>query len=199
MAQWSARQIHDTVDAIMRQPAYGHGARQSLIGRLFRFLGERFNALFRAVEGSLNARIVVILAIAAIVFVIVARIVVDRRQAEARRQRGGARVRAGERRDFWQDASVAADQGRFAEACHALHAAVIDQLARDGLVKWHASKTNGDYARELRRRGAPAYADFRVFARDFDRVAFGTSEIGRDDYVRLRAEAERIVVRRAAA
>ena len=85
------------------------------------------------------------------------------------------------------------------EACHAVHAAVLDQLARDGIVKWHASKTSGDYARELRRRGWPMHAEFRAVARDFERVVFGARGVARDDYLRLRAASERLVARRAAA
>jgi hypothetical protein len=199
MAQWPARQIHDTVDAILRQPAYGHGARRSLLGRLLRFIGDRLDDLFLAVQGSLNARVVLVITVAAIALVVVARIVVDRRQAEARRSRGASRIRAGERVDLWQLAATAAETGRFDEACHAVHAAVLDQLARDGIVKWHASKTSGDYARELRRRGWPMHAEFRAFARDFERVVFGARGAARDDYLRLRAASERLVARRAAA
>lgn len=199
MPQWTARQIHDTVAAITRQSAYAHGSRQSLLGRFFRFLGDQLSRLLDAVEGSLNARIVVGLAVAAIVFVIVARIIVDRRLAEARQRTAGGRVRPGERPDFRRIAGDAAERGDFAEACHALHAAVLDEIARAGVVKWHASKTNGDYARELQRRKSPLHAAFRAFARDFERMAFGTRTITRDDYLRLRAAADAVDPRRIAA
>lgn len=199
MLQWSARQIHDTVAAIARQPAYGSASKRSLLGRALRFAFDRIADLFRGVEGSMNARLVIILAIAVVAFVVIARIVVDRRLAEVRAARPGARVRAGERADFWSAAAEAAEGGRYDEASHLLHAAVLDALTRSGAMKWHASKTNGDYARELRRRGSPLAAGFRAFVADFERVVFGTRVASRDDYVRLRAAAERLSERRAAA
>src|SRR4051812_47337029 len=104
MAQWSPRQVHDTVAAIARQPAYGHGARRSLLGRVLRYLLDRLGDLFDAVRGSANARLILVFAIAAIVLMIVARVVVDRQLAEARRGRSDVRVRSGERTNFWSAA-----------------------------------------------------------------------------------------------
>jgi hypothetical protein len=199
MAQWSPRQVHDTVAAIAEQPAYGHGARRSLLGRVFRYLIDRLADLFDAVRGSANARLILVLAIGAVVLMIVARIVVDRQFAEARHGRSDVRVRAGERTNFWSAAEESAQRGAFAEACHLVLAGVLDGLVRSGAVKWHASKTNGDYARELRRRNSPHYASFRAFAIDADRVLYGFHAPTNDDYVRLRDAGRRISTQRAAA
>lgn len=199
MLQWSARQIHDTVAAIARQPVYGGASKRSLLGRALRFVFDRIADLFRGVEGSINARIVIFLALGLIAFIVIGRIVMDRRLAEVRAARSGARARGGARVDFRAAAVDAAERGRYDEAAHLLHAAVIDALTRGGAVKWHPSRTNGDYARDLRRRGSPLAAAFRAFVSDFERVVFGMRGVTREDYLRLRRAAEQIAEPRAAA
>jgi hypothetical protein len=79
--------------------------------------------------------------------------------------------------------------------------AVLDVLIGANMVRYHRSKTAGDYARDLRRAGSPVAADFRSFGRGFDHLAFGQVGHARDEYERLATLAERIVmtVRRAAA
>ncbi|HTE47414.1 MAG TPA: DUF4129 domain-containing protein [Gemmatimonadaceae bacterium] len=189
---WTPAQIHDTIAKIAAQPRYSSGVGQSLLGRLLRYLWNRFNAFLSYIEGSVDARIVVIAAVVIVVALIVARVVVARRLAEDRRRRGlGIRATTGQRLDYWTVAAAEAANGQYANACHALYSAVLDTLVRDGVVKFHASKTSGDYARDLRRAGAPAFADFRAFARHFDRVIFGETHVGNAEYERLRESAER--------
>jgi hypothetical protein len=192
MAQWTTAQVHDTVAAIVAQPAY-RAERQSLVMRLLHLILEKFNALFDAVRGSLNAKVVIGVAVLAIVLIIGARVAIDRRAA-ARRARGPSRLRTGEvRRNPWIEARTFADAGNFTEASHALYIAVLDALTAAGAVRYHRSKTAGDYARELRRAGSPIAADFRTFGRSFDRLVFGQSPIAREDYDRLTTLAEQIV------
>ena len=81
-----------------------------------------------------------------------------------------------------REARTFADAGNFTEASHALYGAVVEALTVAGVVRYHRSKTAGDYARELRRAGSPIAADFRSFGRSFDRLAFGQSPVSRDDY-----------------
>jgi hypothetical protein len=192
MQQWTPAQVHDTVAAIVSQADFG-GGRQSLLGRFIRFLAERLSEFFGLMRGSLDARLVVIAAVLLIVLIIVARIVVDH-QLEARRRRGfdihGTR---GERRDFWGIARELAAAERFIDASHALYAAVLESLSSAGAVKYHASKTTGDYWRELRRGGSPVATEFRSFGRDFDRAVYGRSAVTRDEYQRLLDAAERVV------
>jgi hypothetical protein len=76
---------------------------------------------------------------------------------------------------------------------------VLDALTRMGAVRYHASKTSGDYARDLRQRQSPVAGDFWSFARQFDRSVFGWTAPTHEDYVRLARAAEGIVPRRAAA
>jgi hypothetical protein len=196
---WTELQIHDTVAAIARQPEYGGAARQSLIGRFFRYVIGRIGDLFDWMRGSLDARIVVIAAVVLVALVVIGRIVVERQLSDRRRSSRGAGVARGQRQDFWRLADELASERRFAEASHALYAAVLNALASEGLVKYHASKTNGDYARELRRAGSPRAAAFRAFALAFDRAAYGTVEVTASVYEQLRRDAQLALEARAAA
>lgn len=197
---WTARQIHDTVARIAAEPAYGSSPRQSLLGRFLRYLWARFEAFLSFFEGSVNARVALIAAVLLVAAMIAARVIVARRLAEDRRRRGlGVRANRGERADYWIIARDEAAHGRYADACHAVYAAVLDTFAREGIVTFHPSKTSGDYSRELRRAGVPVVSDFRSFTRQFDRVIFGEISVSADDYTRLRALAERAARIRAAA
>lgn len=200
IAQWTPAQVHDTVAAIVAQPGY-RAERRSLLTRLLKLIAEQIERLLDAVRGSLNAKVVIAVAVVAIVVVIAARIALDRRAA-ARRARIAGRSRTGAgRRDAWAEARASAAAGNYAEASHALYTAVLEVLTNAGVVRYHRSKTAGDYARELLRGNSPIAADFRAFGRGFDHLAFGTAGASRDDYDRLASLAERIVaaVHRAAA
>lgn len=194
IGRWSASEIHDTVAAIARQPVYATSIRESILGRFFRFLLERIADFFRLFDGTRNSSIWILSVLAVVIAVIVARIVVTRRAADLQRRIGGgiggARIIV---RDYWGDARAAAMAGDYTAATHALYAAVVDALARGGLVSYHPSKTSGDYARELLRRSSGARQTFRAFARDADRVIFGTRAATSADYERLLAAAERAV------
>jgi hypothetical protein len=199
--RWSASAIHDTVAAIARQPAYSTSVRESLLGRFFRFLFEQLGDLLRLLHGSPGARYVVIVAVALIVLVIVSRLVVWQ-QIDARvRARATQTADGRTRQDFWTEARRLASGGDHDAACHALYAAVLDQLARAGAVRVHPSKTSGDYARELARRGVPVAPAFQAFARQFERIVFGVSAdaISADDFERLATAAERVSATRQAA
>ena len=200
MVQWTPAQVHDTVAAIASQAAYG-GQRRSLVGRFLRFVFARIGDLLDFVRGSLDARVVIAVAVAAIVLIIAARVAIDRRAAERRRARAGRGRGVDGRRNPWTESREHASAGRFDAACHALYLAVLDELTASGLVKFHRSKTAGDYGRDLRRAGAPIASEFRAFVRDFERTVFGQGVVAREDYDRLAALAERIVaaIRRPAA
>jgi hypothetical protein len=192
IAQWTPGQVHDTVAAIVAQPAY-RAERRSLFMRLLRLIFDKIEQLLHAVRGSLDARVVIAVTVIAIVLVIAARVAIDRRAA-ARRARNPSRLSGSSRqRDAWTEARRFAESGNFTEASHALYVAVLESLTGAGVVRYHRSKTAGDYARDLRRAGSPIAADFRAFGRSFDRLAFGQTPISREDYERLAALADRIV------
>jgi hypothetical protein len=198
VGRWTKREIHDTVAAIAQQRIYAP-ARQSLVGRLMRYLFERIAEALDLIRGSPDARVLVITALVAIAVVIVARVVVGRRADAARNaRRGVARIGAGGP-EAWSLARELAAAGDYTGACHALYAAVLDALAREGALKRHSSKTSGDYVRELRQRGSPRDREFREFAGDFDRVIYGLGVAEAEDYSRLTSAAERTVRATAAA
>lgn len=196
---WTARAIHDTVAAIARQPAYSTSLRETLLGRFFRFLVHRFRDLRDFLRGVPGARPIVIVAVALIVIVIVARIVVARRVEDGRIRAGArGRGRAGQT-DFWMSARELAQAGDHEAACHALYVAVLGELTRVGAIRLHPSKTSGDYARELARRGAPSAPAFRSFARQFEHLVFGGRSVSASDFDRLASAAELATPRPAAA
>jgi hypothetical protein len=200
IGEWTTRAIHDTVDAIARQPEYAVPLRRSLLGRAFTWLLERFVELIELFRGSRDLRIAAIVGAALILVAIIGRIVVARQIDFVRRRAGfGADFGTGERRDDWSLARELAASGDHVGASHALYAAVIDGLTRNGGVTFHSSKTSGDYARELSRRGAGNASDFRSFARYFDRVVYGGATVAADDYARLAEMAQRVVLLRTAA
>jgi hypothetical protein len=200
IGRWSASEIHDTVSAIARQPMYATSIRESVLGRFFRFVIGRIARFLAIFDGAGDPSLLIIVTLSVVVLVIASRIIVTRRAADIQRRLGG-RVQFGRiaARDHWGDARAAALAGDYLAATHALYAAVIDSLARAGVVAFHPSKTSGDYAREMIRRGDAPRQEFRTFARDADRVIFGTRQPTAADYDRLLAAAERAVRPPAAA
>lgn len=197
--RWTAKQIHDTVEAIARQAAYATPIRQSILGRLLETILRWFRDLFLEIKGWPGARYMLITAAVALILIVAARIIIGQRM-EARRRAGvGLRAIGGERRDYWALGAELDAAGNHVAACHAIYVGVLDALTRAGMVKFHASKTGGDYARDLRKRGAPAAGEFTSFAKEFDRSVYGWTAPGHDDFVRLARAGESIVARRAAA
>lgn len=197
--QWSARQIHDTVAAIARQRAYTTPLRQSILGRVLLTILRWIRDLLSAVRSWPDARYLVIAGVLVLIVIVAGRIVVEQRLAAHRRAVSGLRALGGERRDYWRIAAERDAAGDHAGACHAVYVAVLDALARTGAIKFHASKTAGDYARDLRRRGAPASREFAVFARAFERAVFGWTPPTHDDYTALVRAGEAAAQQRAAA
>jgi len=196
---WTAKQIHDTVAAIVRQPAYSVPVRQSILGRILLTVFRWIRDLLEQVKAWPDARYLFIAAVVIILLAIAGRIVIAQ-QVEARRRVGvGLRAIGGERRDYWAMAAEMDAAGDYVAACHAVYIGVLDALTRMGAVRYHASKTSGDYARDLRQRQSPVAGDFSAFARQFDRSVFGWTAPTHEDYVRLARAAEAIVPRRAAA
>ena len=196
---WTTRQIHDTVAAIARQSAYAIPVRQSLFGRALRWLINRIADILDALGGSRDARVVVIAAVAVVVLTVIARFAVVRR-AEFRRRTGvSLRAIGSARRDYWAVADELAAANNFVGACHAVYLAVLDTLARSGALTLHASKTPGDYTRELRQRQPGVAAEFRAFARQFESAVYGPTEPVAANYEALRQRAGRLTAQRAAA
>lgn len=170
---WTARQIHDTVAAIVRQPAYTVPVRQTLLGRVLKFIGDEFRDLIQLLGGWQNARLVVVIAVALLVLAIAGRIVVGQRLELRRRTAGSLQIVGSTRRDYWVLAAEMEERGDFIAASHALYLAVLEALARSGGVTFHASKTVGDYVRDLKQRRSESLEAFRQFGIRFERDVFG--------------------------
>lgn len=158
--------------------------------------------LFALVRGSGTAGAATFWTVVAVGVALLAAVIARqalRREGGPRRRRTGAGVAAG---DAWTEAETAATEGRYDVAAQRLYAAVVGALARAGLVRAHASKTAGDYLRELRRGGPGAEREeavraFAPFARGYQAVAYGPRAVDRERYEALRASARRLVGRAA--
>jgi len=192
MAQWTPAQVHDTVAAIVAQPHFATQQRESLFIRFLQFVISEINELLRLARGSIDARIIVVAAVAVIALIVVSRIVADRRLALRRRLLSTSVGAHASRRDAWATAREMAAQGQLVDASHVLYSALLETLSRSGAIRFHASKTAGDYVRELRRAGASTASDFRDFAREFDRAVYGRGAVTRAEFDALVTAAEQI-------
>lgn len=192
MQQWTPSQVHDTVAAIVAQPDFATRQRQSLFVRFLQFIFSEIKALLGLARGSIDARIIVVAAVVVIAVIVISRIVADRRLALRHRLSSAAVGAHASRRDAWAIAREMAAQGRLVDASHVLYSALLETLSRSGTIRFHPSKTAGDYARELRRVGAPAASDFRDFARELDRAVYGRGTVTRAEFDVLLQAAEQI-------
>lgn len=195
-AGWPRAAIHDTVAAIVRQPSYRRGLGTTLLDRPLGWIGDWYSRLVAALGTVPHGRVVATIAAATVALLVIARI------AYAARLRGtsttsiaNGRSRRGTAADPWREAEQLAAAGQFTEAAHALYRGTVTILASQGLVRRHEAKTSGDYARELRRRGAPAYTAFRAFGLRYDRIIYGTGTCDAAGYDALLAEARAVLER----
>lgn len=192
---WPVPAVHDTVAAIARQAAYERTIGQSALQRIWNAIGRALNALFQFFRGSETGRHVtlalVVLIVAAIAIHFILATLAARNDVVAA-DANPARVRAA---DAWRDAERLAAAGQFTDASHALLAALLSAFAQRGEVRLHASKTAGDYARELARRGSPARSAFQQFRRRYDAVIFGVGTCTADEYAALLRDAAPILSR----
>ncbi|MBC7673534.1 MAG: DUF4129 domain-containing protein, partial [Polaromonas sp.] len=93
----------------------------------------------------------------------------DDRAGGAPRRRGGVATAE----DAWLAADVLTREGRYEDAAHALYRGVMQSIGQRERLRLDPAKTSGDYARELRRRGAPSLASYRAFIARFDVVVYG--------------------------
>ena len=194
-AIWTRAAIHDTVAAIVKQPAYRRSLGTTLLDRVLGWIADAYSRLVDALGTVPHGRVVATIAAATVALLVVARI------AYASRLRGVSAMSLGSRRgrsvtsDPWREAEQLAAAGQFTEAAHALYRGTVAMLAAHGLVRRHDSKTSGDYARELRRRGAPAYATFRRFGARYDRIIYGTGVCDAAGYDALLTDARTVLER----
>ncbi len=170
---WPPDAVHDTVAAVVRGPAFRRSLPSSLAERLMAWLGEWFERIFHFVGGRASSRVIALAFVATLVLLVVARLVLaaQARDAESFTSKRGRRRSALD--DPWQAAERLIAEGRFEDAAHALYRGVVTSVAQREQLRLDPSKTSGDYARELRKRGSPALSTFRAFARRFDWAVYG--------------------------
>lgn len=184
---WPSAAVHDTVQAVLRDPAYRRSLRGSVADRIMIWLVDAIRQLSRMVQHAPSARTVTLTILALLVLFVVARLILSARARDAR-AKAFARARTpGASTDPWRVAERLASENRYEEAAHALYHAVLAALTQAERVRLHPSKTSGDYARELRRRGAVSFTPFRAFARRFDEAVYGHGRCDASAFAELRA------------
>lgn len=197
--QWNASAVHDSVAALLKDAAYRRSFWSSIVGRLLTELGRLLQWLYDAVRGIPGGKTTALTIIALVLLLILGRLYLAAKwndDALFRRKPGSLRAL---RSDPWAEAESLAAAGDYMGAAHALYQAVIRRLAATERIRPHSSKTSGDYARELRRRGSPLAIPFQTFGRRFDRVVFGAGVCTEEDYAAMRRDALGIPDRQAAA
>ncbi|HVT39069.1 MAG TPA: DUF4129 domain-containing protein [Gemmatimonadaceae bacterium] len=194
---WPAGAVHDTVAAIASQAAYRRSMSTTLMNRLLAWVFRLIRDFFDLFGGSGIGRAVTYTLLVVLVLLVVARFVVAARTAQEERLHAGDRGTRARASDPWGDAERLAGSGRYTEAAHALFAALLMGFAARGEVRLHASKTAGDYARELRRRGSPRERAFQAFRFRYDRIIYGEGQCSTDDYTELLREARPLLERAA--
>ena len=197
--QWSAGAVHDTVGALLRDAGYHRSFWSSVAGRLLLELGRLVMKVINALSQIPGGKATVLTIIAVILVLILARVFLSAEWSDDvlfRRKRSGI---GATRIDPWTESERLAAAGDFMGAAHALYQAVLRQLSASERIRVHASKTSGDYVRELRRRGSPLAASFQRFGRRFDRIVFGRGICTAEDFASLRTDALAIPERQAAA
>ena len=194
---WSRAAIHDTVAAIVRQSAFNRDAR-TLFDRLFEWIQELFSRFMNALGGMPYGRFFASIALGGVVVLVLARIAyASRLRARATDEGSRSRRIRGESADLWSEAERLAADGHYTDAAHVLYRATLSLLATGGLVRLHESKTSGDYARELRRRGDAAHTAFRRFGGRYDRIIYGAGSCDAAEYAALLGDANAVAATRA--
>ncbi|MDI3282847.1 DUF4350 domain-containing protein [Polyangium sp. 15x6] len=82
-------------------------------------------------------------------------------------------------------ARAAAQRGAFGPAIDDVYAALLRRLDGDGIIEIHASRTNGDYVRTLRRERPEIAADVRSIVADVESVQFGSRAPSAEAFARI--------------
>jgi hypothetical protein len=182
--------VQDSVASIVAQRVYQRSVRATLLERLLDWTTALIRRFFSAVSEIPNAKWIVLALTIVVVLAIAARLWLGSDTEERRRRLRSTAVQGAA--DPWIEADRLAAAGHYTDAAHLLYRGVTERLAAEALIRLHASKTSGDYARELRARGSPVHGEFRQFGRRYDRVIFGTGTCDAATYGSLREHAGRV-------
>lgn len=78
----------------------------------------------------------------------------------------------------------AAEKGSYKEALRLLLLALLLRLDEEGALDYHYSRTNGEYLRQLRESGYPAWSPAAELFFLYERIWYGRAECRRKDYDR---------------
>lgn len=183
--------IRDTMAAVFRQAAFAR-RQPSWIARKITQFFEWLADLLRQLGGTRTSSPAVFWTVMTIIIIVVVAIIarlawvsyLRRNQGIAARQApsGPGGLAQG---DPWTAAQQHAARGDFTAAAHSLYLALLNAIARRGLIRLHPSKTVGDYVRELRARSATVFTRFREFARAYETVVYGTGVCDQERYEKL--------------
>ena len=185
--RWPSSAIHDTVQAVLREPAFRRSTGRSLADRLLMWLLdwlERATPLLRHLPSTRSLGLALI---GLLVLFVVTRFVLANRWREGAGMGGSPRRSSSSLGDPWLAADALIAERRYEEAAQALYRGVILSIVRDERLRLDPSRTSGDYARELRRRGATSLVPFRAFTRRFDVAVYGYGGVGDTAVGELRA------------
>lgn len=193
---WPDDAVHDTVAVIARQAVYQRAVGQTLMNQLLAWIGRIITEVAALFRGSGVGRAITIAGIVLLAALVIARFILSTLASREHRSRAaGVRGMSSHASDPWGDAERLAIAGRFTEAAHAVFAALLLAFAARGELRLHGSKTTGDYARELRRRGAAGEPGFRAFRARYDRIIYGVGECSQEEYAALLGDARPLLSR----
>jgi hypothetical protein len=196
---WPPAVVHDTVRAAARDLVFRRNISESIGQRIMMWIGDAITHFIRSMRDSSVARPLGFVIVVIVVLLVLVRLVIATRARDEAATSGASHGRAGVRDDPFASAEHLAAEGRYEEAAHALYRGVLLSLSRTERLRLDASKTSGDYGRELRARGSTSYQSFRAFARRFDVAVFGHGRCDADLIVDLRRLAEPLASRARAA
>jgi hypothetical protein len=93
---------------------------------------------------------------------------------------------------LWDRSRELAQRGSYRDAAGVLLQALLRRLEASRVLRFHASKTNGEYLREYPGQ-TPGRPQFAQFVAAFERSVYGGLEIPRQTYETMNSLAERIV------
>ena len=186
--------IRDTAAAVFADPAYN---RTSLLDRLGAWLLDVLEAVFLRfgpAQPSPALFWTIVTLTSALVLLVIGRTLYGVHLARTPRARD-PRPKSVVDNDGpgWDHARELAARGDYTAAAHALYAALLALIARREGIEIHASKTIGDYIRDLRRKASARLPGFRSFALMYETIIYGIGACDRDRYERLHGLALRVM------
>ncbi|MEP6620030.1 MAG: DUF4129 domain-containing protein [bacterium] len=183
---WPAAAVHDTVAAVVRDAEFQRSLQRSIADVIMLWLAEWFGRFMRFIRHAPSARTIAIGVVILIVITVAARLIIAARARDDGKGRASSRRGSVSSDDPWVVAERLIAEARFEEAAHALYHGVLAGLALNERIRLDPSRTSGDYARELGRRGSSASGPFRSFIRRFDVAVYGHGGCDADAVSELR-------------